>query len=153
MRKKVFLVLAILWMGIIFYMSNQPANISSAQSGGVIEMLSTLPILGNVIKAMMQNGTAEFVIRKSAHMFSYATLAVLCFMSMYDVRVNLKKISIVSFIITFIYACTDEIHQLFINGRSGEFRDVLVDSTGAFIGICIVYLITKLMLNKKVYKS
>ncbi|MGL4912929.1 MAG: VanZ family protein [Romboutsia sp.] len=153
MRKKIFLLLAISWMGVIFYMSNQPASISSAQSGGVIEMLSTLPVIGNVIKAMTQNGTAEFVIRKSAHAFSYATLAVLCFMSMYDVNINLKKISIISFLVAFIYACTDEIHQLFVNGRSGEVRDVLVDSIGAFIGICIVYLIIKLIEKKKICKG
>ena len=29
MRKKICIALAIIWMGVIFYMSNQPASISS----------------------------------------------------------------------------------------------------------------------------
>lgn len=153
MRRKVFFVLAIFWMGLIFYMSNQPASISSVQSGGVIKILSQVPVLGNIIDVMTKNGTAQFVIRKGAHMFSYATLGVLCFMSIYDVKSNLKHISITSFIITFIYACTDEIHQLFVSGRSGEIRDVLVDSTGGFIGICFIYFFVKLISNKETYKS
>ena len=54
MNKKIFLVLAILWMGFIFYLSNQPADISSDQSGELIKMLSNLPIIGNVIDYMMK---------------------------------------------------------------------------------------------------
>ena len=34
-----------------------------------------------------------------------------------------------------IYASTDEIHQLFVGGRSGRFTDVLIDTAGGFIGI------------------
>ena len=45
---------------------------------------------------------------------------------------------------TFLYACTDEIHQLFIEGRSGEIRDILVDSTGALIGMVLVGIILKI---------
>ena len=37
-----------------------------------------------------------------------------------------------------IYAATDEIHQLFVPGRSGQVRDVLIDSCGVFIGVMVV---------------
>lgn len=149
MRKKIFLALAILWMGTIFYMSNQPANISTVQSDGVINILSGVPVLGDVMDVLISNGTASFVVRKSAHMLSYGLLSVLLFMSIYDNYKSINKASIISLIITFLYACSDEFHQTFITGRSGEFRDVLVDSTGAIIFLLIIILITKFINKKK----
>lgn len=143
MKKKLFIILTIIWMALIFYMSNQPADISSEQSSSVISMLSSLPIIGNLIDIMIANDTAQFIIRKGAHMFSYGVLATLCFMSMYDINKSIKNTGIKAITIAFIYACTDEIHQLFIDGRSGEFRDVLVDTTGSIIAIGIVYLLLK----------
>ena len=51
-------------------------------------------------------------------------------------------------IFCFIYACTDEFHQLFVMGRSCEMRDVLIDTLGSFVGILIYYKI-KLYINKR----
>lgn len=136
-------------MGIIFYMSNQPANISTVQSDGVINILSGVPVLGSVMDVLISNGTASFIIRKSAHMLSYGLLSVLLYMSIYDNDKSINKTSIISFIITFLYACSDEFHQTFVTGRSGEFRDVLVDSTGAIIFLFIVILITTFIKKKK----
>jgi len=34
-----------------------------------------------------------------------------------------------------LYAVTDEIHQLFVPGRSGELRDVMIDSIAALVGV------------------
>ena len=151
MKNKKFFMLALLWMAMIFYMSNQPSHISSAQSGGVIAMLSDVPIVGNIIEKMIELDIAQFIIRKAAHLSAFCILAILIFMSFYD---DIKKINIVAFksmVFTFLYACTDEFHQFFIPGRSSEFRDVIIDSTGGFIGIIIVCTIIKLA-NKK-YKT
>ncbi|MGL5328274.1 MAG: VanZ family protein [Peptostreptococcaceae bacterium] len=154
-NKRIYTVLAILWMAFIFYMSNQPAAVSSQQSGGVIEFIKAMPIIGNIMTYMMEIEIGEFIIRKSAHMFLYFVLAMFIFMSMYDVNKEIKTVAIISFIFTVLYACTDEIHQLFIPGRSGELRDVLVDSTGAIIGTTLIYYILKYNKYKKIeeYKS
>ena len=37
-------------------------------------------------------------------------------------------------LICFVYSCTDEFHQLFINGRTGQFSDCIIDTLGATIG-------------------
>jgi VanZ family protein len=37
-----------------------------------------------------------------------------------------------------------EVHQLFIIGRSGEIRDVLIDSAGASVGIGLYMLIIRI---------
>ena len=66
---------------------------------------------------------------------------------LYDAYKNnkgVKKSYFIGFISTLLYACTDEIHQLFIEGRSGEIRDILVDSTGALIGMVLVSIILKI---------
>ena len=132
MRRKIFLVLSILWMCVIFYMSNQPATISSNHSGNVINIISSIPFIGSLMNYLTSINIGEFIVRKCAHMFSYCLLSILLFMSVYEK--NIKKGIIIAFIGAFLYACTDEFHQLFIPGRSGEFRDVMIDSIGGIIG-------------------
>lgn len=146
MRKKICLILAILWMCVIFYMSNQPATISSMHSGSAISIISKLPLIGNVMDYLMSIQIGEFVVRKGAHMFSFCLLSILLFMSIYES--NIKKAIIIAFVGTFLYACSDEFHQLFIPGRSGELRDVMVDSTGAFIGLTITNIILRIKKSK-----
>lgn len=147
MNRKVFLVLAILWASFIFYLSHQPASISSGHSNGVIKVLTEVPVVGDVVNYMMVLDVAEFIVRKSAHMFAYAVLSILVFMSMYD-GINDKKLYLYSLGFSFLYACSDEYHQTFIEGRSGEFRDVMVDSLGASIGLLGLFVLIK-FLNKK----
>ena len=146
MRRKIFLVLSILWMCVIFYMSNQPAAISSAHSGGVINMISNMPVVGTLMKYLMSINIGEFVVRKGAHMFSYCLLAILLFMSVYEK--DIKKAIIIAFLGTFLYACSDEFHQLFIPGRSGEFRDVMIDSLGGIIGLILIGFIARYKIKK-----
>lgn len=44
-----------------------------------------------------------------------------------------------------IYAATDEIHQLFVSGRSGRITDVLIDGCGAVAGTLIILLISRII--------
>ncbi|WP_245575523.1 VanZ family protein [Alkalicoccus chagannorensis] len=46
-------------------------------------------------------------------------------------------------IICVVYAASDEYHQTFIPGRSGEVSDVVIDGIGAFVGISFYLLIRK----------
>ena len=151
MRKKICIVLAIIWMIVIFYMSNQPASISSIHSGNTINIISKLPLIGNIMDYLTSINIGEFIVRKGAHMFSYCLLAILLFMSCYEEDIN--KASIISFFTTFLYACSEEFHQLFIPGRSGEFRDVIIDSTGSIIGILLTTLMLKYKYNNKKVKK
>ena len=57
---------------------------------------------------------------------------------------DLKKTGILSFLFSVIYAFSDEFHQTFVPGRDGNIVDVLIDSSGALVGIlvsCIVYFL------------
>jgi VanZ family protein len=43
----------------------------------------------------------------------------------------------VTVVFVFFYACSDEIHQLFVLGREGAFRDVIIDTVGGITLILI----------------
>ena len=59
-----------------------------------------------------------------------------------------KKAYIYSLIIVFGYACSDEFHQLFVEGRSGQFKDVLIDTSGGIFGSLLAILKSKIFSNK-----
>lgn len=81
----------------------------------------------------------DFVIRKLAHFFEYAILFVLLFRAFKNTsKLPLAKIYLLSFIISFLYAATDEFHQTLVNGRSGMIRDVFIDTIGVLAGLTLV---------------
>lgn len=147
----------ILWMAFIFHLSNQPASISASQSGSFRQMIIEMPILGAITKPILTSSIGEFFIRKAAHMFLYFVLAILIYSLIYNVKYHrnsqkILKSMIISLIVVFLYACTDEFHQLFIPGRSGEFRDVMVDTLGGIIGLILIG-ISNLCLGKSKIKN
>ena len=98
-------------------------------------------------------------VRKAAHMAEYAILAVLiCIpvlinMNIGNIRmISLKQILFIVVIICMLYAATDEIHQLFVSGRTGKAADVLIDTIGAFCGTLVFLCIYKFAYGKIVRK-
>ena len=150
-KKSKYIILTIIWMGFIFCMSNQPANISKELSQNIENLLKQTPIIGNLLSDILNSPNSQFIVRKSAHIILFCFLSILCFVVIYELKRNVKISTLVSFSITFIYACMDEIHQLFIPGRSGKINDVLIDSIGVIMGLIFINLI--FMLNNKIKKS
>lgn len=99
----------ILWMAMIFWFSSIP-NLSS----GLEE---------------------DFALRKLAHCLEYAVLAFLFFRVLSGKVKNFWSAFWGAIILSIIYAITDEYHQTFVFGRSGEIKDVLIDSVGVFAGL------------------
>ena len=145
MRKRRLIIrwIALLfWMGLIFYMSNQPGDVSSKQSGLVLKLFQFIGIdLNNELSEL-----ATFIVRKTAHFTEYFILYFLS-INVMKCYLNIKNAIFYSFIFSFFYACTDEIHQYFIPGRAMAFRDVLIDSAGALLAMIIVNI--KIKINKK----
>ena len=50
--------------------------------------------------------------------------------------------------VNFLYACTDEFHQLFVPGRAGRFTDVAIDTTGGIIMLLFIALVTRVARKK-----
>ena len=150
-KKSKYIILTIIWMGFIFCMTNQPANITKELSQNIEKLLNRTPIIGNILSDILNSANSQFIVRKSAHIILFCFLSVLCFIVIYEIKKNVKISTVVSFGITFIYACIDEIHQLFIPGRGSQIRDVLIDSIGAIMGLIFINLI--FMLKNRIKES
>lgn len=124
-RKIIYWFLLIVWMIGIFIMSNQPAQISDSQSEGVINILSAIGINMNGIFGQLTN----FIVRKCAHFLEYMVLSLLAF-NVFKLYFNIRRVIFMTVGLVFFYACSDEIHQLFVLGREGAFRDVIIDTVG-----------------------
>ena len=153
MKKTIFAVLLVLWMGFIFSMSCENAEESSNTSGQTIKVvLSTVPEFEKQPEEVKVNIIEElqFIVRKSAHFIGYMILGILAsgLILQYE---NINKKYPLAFLICVIYAISDEIHQLFVPGRAGQVRDVLIDSAGSLLGIIIVMAFVKILIkiNKK----
>lgn len=143
-KKVVYWIILIAWMIFIFYMSNQPADVSNGQSDFVLNLVETLGI--NISNNYVD--IAITIIRKGAHFTEYLILSLLYF-NVLRMYINKNKALIYSIGLSFIYAGTDEFHQLFVEGRAGRFTDVLIDTSGAATGSIIVLIIKNLITYKK----
>ena len=143
-----FLLLALMIM--IFCFSAQAADDSSLTSGRVCRFLARHLISGfSGFETAVQNKIVDglsHVVRKTAHFSEYALMSFLWYLWLHRV----KFAPLIALAATAIYSCTDELHQLFVPGRAGQLRDVLIDSSGAVFGIlvafvliCIVYCVRR----------
>ncbi len=164
-------IVTFLWMGIIFWFSAQPAVQSAGMSGGIIEKLQEMTANIPVIGQLFASRFAEYVLRKGAHVAEYALLGGLLLLCMRQYlpeesgsqercgrarnfgRVSdlTKYQALLAFSIGVLYAASDEFHQTFVPGRSGEIKDVCIDSVGVVAGIILVWLSGRLW--KKVGKG
>ena len=150
--KKVFkLMLLILWMILIFCFSNQRADDSSKLSDGVIVKVASIFVKDNLTNNKKDEliDKYTFIIRKTAQFSVYLILGILSINLLSSF--NIKRIIMFSSLFCFIYACTDEFHQLFVNGRAGRFTDVLIDTSGGVIMLLIVFIISLAVLRRKKY--
>ena len=131
MRKIKYFILAIMWMIFIFIMSHTNGNDSSNQSNFIAQIILRF--------INIDLNTLTFVIRKIAHMCEYAILFLLIYYGLHK-TFKYQYYLLISLILTFLYACSDEFHQTFIPGRSGQFKDVLIDTIGMIIMFSIIYL-------------
>ncbi len=126
------IILVILWMTVIFCFSNQVSDDSTKLSNNFIKNTICKINTNNCDKTIEK---AFKPVRKCAHFCVYLILGLLvmnCF------KLN-KKYIIYSIIICLLYSISDEIHQIFVPGRSGEVIDVFIDTCGSFIGIFCLY--------------
>ena len=143
MKKTISIVSLILWMIVIFSFSSADANKSTGTSDKVITTM--IEIKDKITNNETPNNEKEiivknssFYIRKIAHITEYLILGFLMFnlLKQYSVTNIYYAIGL-----SILYSCTDEFHQLFISGRSGSIRDVLIDSIGILIGTYLYKLL------------
>lgn len=142
MRKLKYFILALTWMGIIFYFSSQ-VGLKSSENNHLF--IISLQSIGIDITKVLGVDFANFIVRKLAHVSEYTILFFLVYFGFLKSKVKLAVIY--SSIISILYAVLDEIHQLYVPGREGKIRDVLIDSIGVLIGIVIIFCFRKIISN------
>lgn len=140
-------LLILLWMLCVYALSNQSSINSSKQSGHVIQII--INILPNTkfltqVEKIKLITSMQHVIRKLAYFMLYTIggISILNYAVFCD---KIKKKVAFSIILGALYCVTDEIHQLFIPGRSCEIKDMLIDSSGVIFGMLIVLAIFKII--------
>lgn len=132
-------VLAVL--ATIFILSAQKAE----ESDRVSLSFSALLFSGDFDLALLMNS----LIREIAHMCEYAALSVPLFIFVSTFLDKTKLQFAIPAASSVLYAVSDEIHQYFVEGRACELKDVILDSSGAVIGIICIFLILRLIIKKK----
>ena len=143
--KWIYVIPVILWMIFIFYMSSQNGDESSSTSGVITDFIVGL------LEKIRNDGAAEeeslrsivgFGVRKLAHMFEYGVLFFLTLLAANKTGEGKNKSTvynkILAVLISFFYACTDELHQLMVSGRAGRMTDVLIDMIGVLIVLIFI---------------
>lgn len=142
------------WMAAIFILSAETAAESSATSGGVITALAKIfyPGFEHLDEAgrLQLVESLQFITRKAAHFSCYGVLGLLSFLSVATYRKTEYSFRVaLSMLISLLYAVCDEIHQLYVPGRSCELRDVCIDFSGSLLAITFAALVARL--SKKIY--
>ncbi len=141
MRNVIFPVLLTALMVMIFCFSAQPAEESSSVSSEVCEIAAKVIYedyeTWSVSTQQLVKEGLEFLVRKTAHFSEYALLGSLWYLYLYRRRRGM----LFAFLASAGYAVTDEIHQMFVPGRSCELRDMLIDSSGACCGILVAFVL------------
>lgn len=137
----------IAWCATIFRLSGMNSESSNGASIGIVEKAIT-----KVLDATNEAGitdahpdeeklakAAAFInapLRKVVHATVYFVLALLL-LTISRVIFGSKKYLLsctITILLCFVFAMTDEYHQTFVDGRTGQMMDVMIDTTGACIG-------------------
>lgn len=146
--KLLSLVPTTLLLFLIFGFSAQDGESSGSLSFQISLFLVKLvsPLLPAAMSETVLFERAEFIhyfVRKAAHMTEYFLLALslqLPLSCWFSKQLKPKLRVLAGFCATVIFASLDEFHQSFVPGRSGNFTDVCIDSTGALIAsLCLLF--------------
>lgn len=138
------LALTLAWSAAIFSFSSD----NGEQSGGKSEAVCRFLLDAfdgdfdelSVTQQQERIDGMQFFVRKTAHFCSYALLSALSCLTLISAKVRRAFLFALGY--SFVFALSDEFHQTFVAGRSGQIGDVAIDLCGALLGAGAVYLIT-----------
>lgn len=135
-------VVVVLYLAMIFYFSSQDGTKSHKVSSELLQYLKFLVVLiperiQRYLSGAYRN--MEFILRKAAHFTEYFILSFVFYRAMVISGVRVKKSMIVTLVFCFLYAVSDEVHQVFVPGRAFAVGDIIIDTLGAALGIIVIY--------------
>lgn len=138
-KKIISYLLLLFWMGLIFYLSNQTGSVSGTESGHILYNILNFFHVSNI------DSVIEIIhnpIRECMHAFEYFVLGILVMNVLSNNNIK-NNIIIISVSLCFIYAITDEIHQVFVPNRTFEYLDIFLDLVGSLLGSYLFKIVKK----------
>lgn len=150
MKKYIYGILTVMWIGIIFSFSLQVADKSTMLSDGVGELIlehasfETLEESG--LWTELEWKIFHTIIRKCGHFAEFFILGILMMLTMNQSKYNRKHI--IGIVLCTLVATMDETIQLFVPGRAGMLIDVILDTFGSAVGLFACLFVSKLWRKK-----
>ncbi len=138
-KRNCWLIASLLIMILIFSFSADNATASNAKSSFIVEWIYPL------FQSFLTVDVFTFLVRKAAHFSIYALLGISVYQMFSSDPRTKEKALLLSLAICFLYACSDEAHQLLSEGRSGQFSDVLLDTCGSLCGAYFTRLLRRMI--------
>ncbi len=157
MRKVIMIIgiiLSIAWMTIIFTYSSQNGEQVDNKATTIIETITendqTYQEKTEEEKVLVNNDY-EFYISKTVHVLEYGALCFFLFLAFIMIKKRWLNY-LFAFLVTVIFAISDEYHQTFIPDRSARPQDIVIDAMAAIICILsleLIYTIYRIFKPKK----
>lgn len=134
-----WLVIALFWGGLIFYFT----------TSGYFTSKNTEKTINAIISASSNSHAGElnflgkspnFIVRKLMHLTVFGIFALIIWKLLRPWRYSF----LTAWTTASIYGGIDEWHQSLVPGRTPLLQDVLIDSTGAFLALCIAVFLQKM---------
>lgn len=153
----ILLVFTVLWTAYIIYHSCMDATASSGASQGLVHLLQNMinTLFPNAINESNIDAFHTFVRKFIGHFMMFVIDGFFVSWTIYLFNVEKMKTRqfyigiIVSLIFGLLLASSTEFIQLYTPGRSGEFKDVMIDFGGYLLGFLILFLICLIRLLNK----
>ena len=149
-------LLVLLWMGVIFYFSQENGEQSAGTSERVICFLLTRFDPGfldlTAKEQTLRIRAWSTVVRKMAHFTLFGVMGLLSF-GAFSVVLPPRRAFWAALGLGMLQGILDEVHQLFVPGRACEIRDMAIDTAGVALGVLVMLLLFSLVKRKKEPKT
>ena len=130
---------AVLWTGVVLYASTD--TFSAENTGSLLEAIAAALFRHVDVRIL---GVAHFLIRKTAHLTEYGILSLLWFRAWRGGHAGFRsQWAAAGIMLALATAIADEVHQTYVPSRTGEFRDIILDLTGALLAQLVLWMVIR----------
>ncbi len=133
----------LVWAAVIFSLSTGAGGSTHTNSFLDTFLARYFPSLSHRL-TWPERDSIHYYVRKAAHVTEYAVFGVLLVRALRRERPRLApRLLWLAWALATAYAATDEFHQVFVPGRTPKVTDVMLDSAGAALGICLITFVSR----------
>ena len=125
-----------------FCMNNELSNTKSKDTINTIVESSVVVTNKDISKDNLNSIVNDLnkSLRKCMHSFVFFILVILFINAFNNSNIRNYRCYLFSIVLSFIYACFDEFHQLYVTGRTGQLMDIGIDMIGVLFGVLVFYI-------------